>query len=329
MIRRGFLLGKFMPIHEGHILLCEIAAAQVDQLTVLLCSRDCEPINGHLRLEWARDSLHGNINVIHLHRDIPQEPSEHADFWAIWRQTIQQLHPEPIDWVFGSESYVLRLAEELDAQAFIFDQPRELIQISATLIRAQPQQYWDYIPAAVRPYFQHRIVLLGAESTGKTQLCQALAEYFKTRHIPEYGRNYDAVFKQDSAWLAKDLINIATGHAAIQHQIARRSGYLLFEDTDFLQTLVWAEYLLGQLPPALLSCAKQWQPATHYLLLTSEVEWHDDGTRYSADADVRRWFFERLQQWLVHFECSYQIITGADWPQRTKQAIQYVKKHLT
>ena len=92
-----------MPLHEGHLLLCDVASEMVDILTVLLCTRDCEPIDGIMRLNWLQESVRLNVRVVHLHRDIPQEPGEHPDFWDIWRDAIKELHPEPIDLVFGSQ----------------------------------------------------------------------------------------------------------------------------------------------------------------------------------------------------------------------------------
>ena len=41
---KGLVLGKFMPLHKGHIHLIETAAAEVDELTVLVCSTKEEPI---------------------------------------------------------------------------------------------------------------------------------------------------------------------------------------------------------------------------------------------------------------------------------------------
>ena len=110
MTRRGFILGKFMPPHHGHLFLCDTALNMVDELTVLVCSIDTEPINGALRFQWMHEAL-PNARVIHMHRDIPQEPDDHPDFWNIWREAIREHHPEPIDKVFASEPYVFRLAQ--------------------------------------------------------------------------------------------------------------------------------------------------------------------------------------------------------------------------
>ncbi len=317
-----------MPVHNGHLLVCDIASALVDELTVLVCSRDCEPIDGELRFAWLRDLVNDDVNVVHLHQEIPQQPSENDDFWNIWRTTIKQLIPNPIDWVFGSEEYVPRLAKELNAKPLIIDQPRQMMPVSATKIRHNPRQYWQHIPSVVRPYYQKRVCLLGAESAGKSQLTEALSQQFSTLAVPEYGRFYDQISKQGKNWCSDDFLLIAQGHVSLQQQIACRAGYLYFEDTDLLQTIVWAEYLLGEVPDVLKNRLKKWQPANFYLLLSDEVPWINDGSRYCVDAKDRNWFFKKLKSLLTQFKLPYETITGSKWNAREKSAQQAVQKFL-
>lgn len=268
-----------MPPHEGHLLLCDVASELVDELTVLVCSQDCEPISGKLRLNWMKESLGNKARVLHLHQEIPQEPREHKYFWDIWRRTIRELHPEPINMVFGSEDYILRLAAELKAEPCILDKERKLVPVSATQIRDYPQLYWDYIPPPVKPFFQKRICILGPESTGKSELSQRLASHFNTLYVPEYGRDYDAIYRQGKGWQASDFTVIARVHQALRHKLGQRSGYFFIEDTDLLQTIVWADYLLGRIPADLEKLLERWEFAAFYLLMKPDVTWLDDGTR--------------------------------------------------
>jgi HTH-type transcriptional repressor of NAD biosynthesis genes len=325
---RGFLLGKFMPPHEGHLYLCDVASDLVDELTVLVCTRDCEPIEGKLRFNWVQESVKSNVQVVHLHRDIPQEPSEHPDFWNIWKKTIKELHPESIHKVFGSEDYVHRLATELGAEPFVIDKERKMVPVSSTQVRDDPEGSWEYIPRAVRHYYQKRICLLGPESTGKSELSQMLAKEFKTTHIPEYGRTYDAMFKQGKNWAASDFSAIAEGHQALQKQISPRAGYVYFEDTDILQTAIWSEYLLGAIPDEVITLMRNWNFADFYLLLKPDIDWVDDGTRYSGDPEVRDWFFTKLENLLSELKLPFQEVDGGDWLSRKSLALKQVYMFL-
>lgn len=321
MTTRGFLLGKFMPPHAGHLYCADVGKARCDVMTVLVCSHDAEPINGHLRAEWMRACLsQAGYRVLHMHRDIPQAPEDHPDFWPIWRAAIAEFHPEPIDWVFGSEGYVHRLAREVGARPFPVDPERHVVPVSATLIRENPWRNWGYVPGPVRGHYQRRIVLVGAESTGKTQLAEALAIRSESIAIPEYGRDYDALFRHGQVWVTEDFEAIMAGHRALADTIAARGGPIVIEDTDAVQTLVWAEALLGNVPEALVNKARAAVLGKSYLLLDHATPWRDDGTRHFADPARRAWFTGRLHEWLDAFGAQWQHIEGADWALRTAAA---------
>ena len=350
---KGFFLGKFMPPHNGHLFVCEVARQRVDELTVFLCSHDAEPIDGHLRAAWMREclkALSGKVDaglsplpegaesaqnkdaprctVIHMHRDIPQEPKDHPDFWQIWKDAIFEHHPDPIDFVFGSEDYVLKLAETVNAQPFVVDVARQSVPVSATKIRDNPGQHWDHIPGPVRPHFQKRVTLLGAESAGKSTLTDKLAEHFKTKAIPEYGRDYDAVFKQGVDWTEDDFMMIAKGHVAMAAPLAAQAGPIVIEDTDLLQTVVWSEALLQTPPPALVDRLMKAARPDLYLLLSPETEWIDDGTRYHSTPAERQWFHARLKHWLEIVGAKWIEISGSSWTDREQNARRAISAAL-
>ena len=76
---RGFLLGKFHPPHEGHVFLGQFARHHCDELTILVCTLDRDPIAGELRHAWMKE-LFPNCRVVHHSTDVPQEPADHPDF---------------------------------------------------------------------------------------------------------------------------------------------------------------------------------------------------------------------------------------------------------
>ncbi len=321
MKTHGFLLGKFMPPHAGHLYCAEVGKARCDVMTVLVCSHDAEPIDGYLRADWMRECLsRPGYRVLHMHRDIPQAPEDNPNFWPIWRAAIMEFHPEPIDWVFGSEGYVHRLAQEVDARPFPVDPERRIVPVSATAIREDPKTNWSHIPVPVRSHYQRRLVLVGAESTGKTVLSEALAARLKNVPIPEYGRNYDAVFRHGQGWVVADFEAIMAGHKALADTMAARGGPIMIEDTDALQTLVWAEALLGKVHRRLVDWAHSAAIGKTYLLLDHATPWEDDGTRYFPDSVRRAWFTRRLRFWLDELGAEWKGIEGEDWAERTAAA---------
>lgn len=304
-VTRGFLLGKFMPPHAGHVFLCRTAAQLCDRLTVLVCSLPGDPIPGEKRFEWMRELLPG-VTVVHHDRPVPQEPQDHPDFWDIWRNICRLAHPEPIDRVFGSEDYVNRLAAELAAEAVVLDTARLAFPVSGTAVRSNPASVWRFVPGPVRPYYQKRVVLFGAESTGKSTLAGSLARHFGTLHVPEYGRTYDAN-RKGALWTKRDFEAIVRGHEAMRAAIAPEAGYLLFEDTDPLLTRVWEECLLGEAP----SDEVRHPLADLYLLLDTDIPWLNDGTRYQEDPVARQRFQSRCRQLLEDVGANWRLISGS------------------
>ena len=311
----GFILGKFMPPHKGHVYLCSFAQNYCDDLTILVGTQPNEPIPGDKRFEWMREMFPAAC-VLHMHKTLPQMPEEHPDFWNIWRKACRDYHPEKIDFLFASESYGYRLAKELEAQFVPVDIARSAVPVSATLIRQDPHRYWAYIPETVRPYYMKRICLFGPESTGKSTLAGQLAQHYQTCMVPEYGRTYTETFGMDCG--AADLLNIAKGHkAATAAAIANARRYLIM-DTDALMTALWAQMLLGKRIAELDAFSDY---ADLYLLCDIDVPWEDDGNRYFPDHTRRKEFFELCRRELDNRKLLYRIVSGND---RLKTAITII-----
>jgi HTH-type transcriptional repressor of NAD biosynthesis genes len=149
----GFILGKFMPVHRGHMHLIEVARQRVSHLTVLVCSLEREPIPGRLRYRWVK-ALFPTVDVQHFAEDVPQYPHEHPDFWDIWLGVVRRYVPSGPDLVFTSESYGDRLAEVLGAQHVCVDLRRELFPVSGSRVREDPQACWALIPPQVQAYYR-------------------------------------------------------------------------------------------------------------------------------------------------------------------------------
>jgi NadR type nicotinamide-nucleotide adenylyltransferase len=326
MKRRSFLLGKFLPPHEGHRFIVETALAMTDETTVLVCSTDAEPIPGKLRAQWMRAML-PKARIIHLHRNLPQEPKDHPEFWAIWRAAIAQCCGGPFTHVFASETYVFRLAQELCAEPVLVDPDRETFPVSGRSILAAPHRHWRFVPPEVRRHFQKRVTLLGPESVGKSRLALALGERFGTLIMPEYGRAYDIHYKQGRNWAPADFVRLAETHAAMREAMATRAGPWMVEDTDAVQTAVWSQHLVGGVAPELVAIERA-TPADLYLLLAPDVAWIGDGVRYAGSEAVRRFFFEEAERRLKRLGVSYEIIAGADWDMRTSTAIAAVRRRF-
>lgn len=313
----GFLLGKFLPPHAGHLHLVREARARCDRLVVLVCTLEREPIPGDLRAAWMRELCPG-CEVVHLTDDLPQEPGEHPDFWDLWTRTIQRfVRP---DVVFSSERYGDELARRLGARHELVDLGRTRFPISGTAVRRDPHGSWAFLPRPVRGYYARRIVLYGPESTGKTTLSAALAARYGTTWVPEFARGYLDVLRPlrtiDLVCAEEDLVPIAAGQRVTEDEAATRCDRLLFCDTDALVTEVYAQHYFGRVPPIVAELARNGR-YEHHLLLAPDVPWVDDGQR---DRPHRRdEMFALFEAALIRHGRPYTVIRGG-WDERQRAA---------
>jgi NadR type nicotinamide-nucleotide adenylyltransferase len=320
-MRRGFLLGKFMPPQAGHAFLCDFAADYCDTLTVLVCTQPGEPIDGDLRYRWMRE-ICPKARVCHFADTVPQEPSEHPNFWEIWRAIVKRFHPEQIDFVFASEAYGMRLATEVGATFVPVDIQRQAVPISATRVRDNPYAVWGFLAPPVRAHYVKTVCLFGPESTGKSILASKLAKRFHTIFAPEYGRTYCDFFGTDCD--VNDLRHIVDGQKSLEYAARRIANRLLILDTDRLMTAIWADMLLDHRPADLDDVSEF---ADLYLLADVDVPWHDDGTRYFPDSESRNLFFHRCKKELEKRELPFVILSG-DWDSRYEIAVTEIEKYF-
>jgi HTH-type transcriptional repressor of NAD biosynthesis genes len=313
---RGFVLGKFMPPHEGHVLLCDTARRLVDQLTILVCWLPDDPVPGPLRLAWMRQ-LFPDCRVIGHDAVVPQQPDDHPDFWPIWRGIVKAAHPEPIDRVFAGEAYGARLADEVGAR-FVLVGPRANPDLSASAVRADPWGHWRHLPAPVRPQYARTICLHGPESTGKSVLSERLARHFGTTWTPEYGRVHCELFGYDLD--AAGLVTIAEVQQAMIAASLPWCERRLIVDTDALTTAAWSIMILGHVPENLVMAPL----ADLYLLTDIDVPWTDDGTRYFPDDARRRRFMQACRDVLDRAGANWVEISGS-WEERFAKSVAAIE----
>jgi len=306
--RRGFLLGKFMPPHAGHLSLIRAARALVDELTVLVCWLPGDPIPGETRLQWMR-ALAPDCRVVGHGEVVPQAPEDSADFWPVWRDIVAETHPEPIDYLFAGEAYGAELARQvgglfvpLGGRVLGLDDP--VAGLSASAIRAEPGAHWPFLPAQVQAHYRRTVCLHGAESTGKSTLAAALAAETGALTVGEYGRSHCEVHK--GPLTLDDLLLIGRAQTAMIAAAAPYAGPLLIADTDALMTAAWCEMLLGQRPPELMAAPK----AELYLLFEPDLPWVDDGTRFFNDPADRHRFAMIVEQVLKDAGVPFARVSG-------------------
>jgi HTH-type transcriptional repressor of NAD biosynthesis genes len=275
----GLVLGKFMPPHRGHLYLVDFARHFTPDLTVVVGSIENEPIPGELRWQWMRE-LFPQLRVVHLTDENPQLPHEHPDFWQIWKRSLERVAERPVDLLFASEDYGMRLASELGARFVPTSGGRDVFKVSGTEVRARPGDCWDALPACVRSYYVGRISIFGPESTGKTTLARQLAERFQSVVVPEFARTWLEL--KSGKVEPSDMPIIARGQTASEEALARQANRILICDTDPLATVVWSRELFHLCSDEVEALARD-RRYDLTLLLDVDVPWVPDPVRYRPE----------------------------------------------
>ncbi len=351
--RHGLVIGKLYPPHAGHHLLVRTAAALCERVSVVVMASSAESLPLEDRVAWMREVHRPERNVrVAGVRD--ENPVDYRDD-AVWRAHValmlegaRQLTSEPVDAVFTSESYGEELGRRLGAKAICVDLGRQLAPISGTQVRKDVPAAWQHLSAPVRGGLARRVVVVGAESTGKSTLAAELAQRLRerggalglTRWVPEYGWTFTAeLLARERAraqlegrpiptlaeltWPSEAFEHIAEEQNRLEDAEARVGGPVLICDTDAFATGVWHERYVGRRSPVVEARARR----NALYLLT-----HPDDVPFAADAlrdgeKVRGWMTDRFAQRLADTRRTWEWIRG-DRATRLQAALHAVDRLL-
>ena len=309
-MKRGIILGKFLPPHAGHVALIRSARKLVDELTVLLCVTDADPIPGPIRRDWLR-TLFPDCRIAYHDAPAPRHPGEAPDFGKHWSAIVRAAHPEPIDSVFAGDKAGAELARHLAAffvplggRVLGADQAG-LGGLSSSAIRADWWAHWRWLPEPVRDHYALTISLHGVESTGKSTLAEQLALHYSTVVVPEYGRAHCEVHGTDCR--EEDLLLIGLAQQAEIEAARPWCNRLLVTDTDALMTAAWSQMMIGYVPDQLVCHRK----ADLYLVLAPDLPFVDDATRVYREAGERDRFDRIARDVLKMTKCNVVEVAGA------------------
>jgi HTH-type transcriptional repressor of NAD biosynthesis genes len=322
LYKRGLVVGKFYPPHNGHSYLIESAKSQCEELTVILCYKRSETIPGSLRAEWLK-KIHPDVHIKVVEDN--KLADDDSKGWAAF--TLDVLGYTP-DAVFTSEAYGDPYASFMGTIHVLVDKNRTFIPISATKVRGNPMEYGKFLDPLVRAYFAWRVCIIGAESTGTTTLAQDLAAHYQTVWVPEYGRIYaEGKLKSSSSqrWREEEFVKIATAQNFLEDSLAECSNGLVICDTDAFATSIWHERYMGTRSQNVEDIARQ-RGHELYIVTGDEIPFVQDGTRDGEP--IRHWMHERFIERLNEDGKPFIVVQGPK-EERLQAAIKAINQLAT
>lgn len=168
-----------------------------------------------------------------------------------------------------------------------------------------------------------RIVLIGPESTGKTELSKKLAERFNTCYVPEYAREYIESLNRDYTY--EDVEHIAKMQVQLESEFCQKEDEILFFDTYLIITKIWFKVVFNKVPDWLNSKIEE-SNIDLYLLCNTDLPWISDPVRENG-GEMREKLFEIYKKEIEELGAEYYVISGTG-EQRTQNAIEKVNEFL-
>lgn len=301
----------------GHKYLIDFAKNLVGmgEVHVIVGTMNREPVDGGLRYQSFLDTYRnsGRVMIHRLHRDVPQQPSEHPDFWNVWRGIVRAfVDVKPEDYFVASELYGIDMANVLGCKFMPCNRYRETVPVKGTDIRNDLMGSFDLILPAFQKHLRKTITVFGAESCGKTTMARALAKELNGHFVPEWAREYLETVGEEVT--DERMLAIVEGQAALQ-RTAHDDLFdkpFIFQDTDLFSTLGYYKLWGGGTVHDVERCeyrAKQ-QKSDLYIVMNDRIPFEADPLRYGGDKRE-----SGMQYWidlLEEFELPYYVVKATD-----------------
>ncbi|MBQ5949495.1 AAA family ATPase [Massilia sp. ST3] len=159
-----------------------------------------------------------------------------------------------------------------------------------------------------------RIAILGAESSGKSTLSEALAAHYGTVWVPEYLREFVDV--QGRVPYEHDQFGIARTQREREQAVLARAKRFLFCDTTPLMTALYSRVYWGRVD-AQLARLEAVHDYDRTFVTAPDSPWEPDGLQRESE-EVRQMVHRMLLETLDARGIPYVLLEGS-LPQRLRQ----------
>lgn len=170
---------------------------------------------------------------------------------------------------------------------------------------------------------KRRILITGAESTGKSELAVSLASHYQGVVVPEYARDYMTQLQRPYTF--EDVEHIARHQSSDYDKYLDQPGWVFF-DTWLIITRVWFDVVYGKVPEWMEQRIRSAR-FDLILLCDTDIPWVPDPVRENGGSR-REALMERYREELTGYGFHYVLVSGSG-EDRQNRAIQQLQQHLS
>ncbi len=177
-----------------------------------------------------------------------------------------------------------------------------------------------------------KVVVIGPESTGKSSLCEQLANHYKTEWVKEYAREY--LLANGTEYSYDNLLEIAKGQFALEKaaiqlvedknttSAANDLPEIVLIDTNMYVLKVWCEFVFEKCHPWILNQIVE-NSYDLYLLCDIDLPWVKDELREYPDVEIREKLYHHYKDLLINQSTPWVNISG-NYQQRVEIAVNAI-----
>ena len=184
-----------------------------------------------------------------------------------------------------------------------------------------------------------KVVVIGPESTGKSSLCEQLANHYKTEWVKEYAREY--LLTNGTEYNYDNLLEIAKGQFAlekaaiqlVENKIKKSSDNnttsaandlpeIVLIDTNMYVLKVWCEFVFEKCHPWILNQIVE-NSYDLYLLCDIDLPWVKDELREYPEVGIREKLYHHYKDLLINQSTPWVNISG-NYQQRVEIAVNAI-----
>ncbi|MDI9355595.1 MAG: ATP-binding protein [Chitinophagaceae bacterium] len=157
---------------------------------------------------------------------------------------------------------------------------------------------------------KYKIAILGAESTGKTTLCQVLVKKYNLLFfVPEFARSYLHNKGSHYYYTEADLLYIAENQQVIENFFFEHTtDRFLFCDTTLLTIQIWSEYKYGYCADTIKKRVRE-NKYDFFFITESDFPWEPDPLR--ENPYMREGINDTYKRTLTDMGFSYHSLYGS------------------